>query len=574
MSDDLPLSGQPSLNRQFRRLADGQAAPEEFHAIQERLATDAAYRADYVRFMDLEAGLYEELSTGKNSPAPPAPLPHVRRRRMWRTVRRLSIAAICAAFLLMLTANFIRVPESFANTEFLEAQLKGLEDAAVVTHSSGIRQNPADHPLKVGARLKPGVLQLRQGELQIDFLSGARVLLRAPAEMHVLSSTSATLISGSVAARVTAGAGKFMLRAPDAAIGDSGTEYAINVDRHGDSDLHVFNGDVEVSLLGDDGNTLFSKRLTSAETVHIDRVSRNVRPIKTNLDSFATIRELDRGRLLVTQAYYETVRRSKPLLHWRFDTLKDGTVPNAFGPQYAGRIVAAPDDTDAITVSDGVAHFKASDQVHYLMSNEPLQGINQKSFSMEVWINPETFHWATVMNLIVAGTETNKEVLHLGLLELALHTQMVHKPSVIRYLHRHPPGSHTWGSNLFSPEVCTPGQWTHIVTVKEPNELRLFVNGVLVRRIQGAETAGSDQNPYLFTVGQFGTVKVMRQFEGMLDELAIYPRALSEVEVSEHYWTMVSAGRPEEGQPPADDLRTTAQRLLLNPYRVLGCVSR
>lgn len=574
MSDEIPLADQRLPNRQFRRLADGHATPEEFQAIEAQLASDPAYRADYVRFMDLEASLYEELSIIKERQGwSSSDLPSPARWNWRRTVRRLSVVAVCATVLLAGSWVWVRLLETTANTEFLEAQLKGLEDAAVVTHSFGIHQNPADRPLTVGARLKPGVLQLRQGELQVDFLSGARVLLRAPAELHVLSSTSATLVSGSIAARVTEGAGKFMLRAPDAAIGDSGTEYAINVDRHGDSDVHVFNGDVEVSLLGDDGNTLFSKQLSEAETVHIDRASRNVRPIKTNISSFATIRELDRGRLTVTRAYYTAVERSKPILHWRFDTLDNGLVPNAVGDQYAGRIVVAPDDADSISIKGGVAHFKASTQPHYLMANQPLESINQKSFSMEVWINPETFHWATVMNLIVAGTESQKEVMHLGLIELALHTQMVHKPSVVRYLHRHPPGAHTWGSNLFSPEVCTPGQWTHVVTVKEPNELRLFVNGVLVRRIQGADTAGSDQNSYLFTVGQFGTVKPMRQFQGMLDELAIYARALSEVEVSEHYWTMVSGGKPENGEPAKVDLRSTAQRLLA-PEQVLSWIAR
>ncbi len=53
----------------------------------------------------------------------------------------------------------------------MEARLKGLEDAAVVTHASGIVQSAGDRPLVMGTRLKPGILELRQGEVQIDFLS-------------------------------------------------------------------------------------------------------------------------------------------------------------------------------------------------------------------------------------------------------------------------------------------------------------------------------------------------------------------------------------------------------------------
>ncbi|MES2793466.1 MAG: LamG domain-containing protein [Planctomycetota bacterium] len=571
MSKDNPVADPLPPADQFRRLADGQTTPDEFQAIESRLATDAGYRADYVRFMDLEASLYEELSLAQpRASAATTVTPQTTTWGWRRVVRRLSIAAVSLTVLLAGSWVWVRMLETSANTQFVEAQLKGLEDAAVVTHSSGIQQNPNDRPLMVGTRLKPGVLLLRQGELQIDFLSGARLLLRAPAELHVLSSISATLVSGSVAARVTEGAGKFMLRAPDAAIGESGTEFAINVNVRGDSDVHVYAGDVEVSLLGDDGNTLFSKRLSKAETVHIDRALRNVRTIKMDLDSFAVIRELERSRLVVTHAYYEAVQRSKPMLYWRFDSQNNGQIRNEFDTKYAGQIITEPDDASSISVSGGVAHFTRSNAPRYIKSAEPLAAINRKSFSMEVWINPETFHWGTVMNLIVPGTESRKEVLHMGILELAMQTQMVHKPSVVRYLHRHPPGAHTWGSNLFSPEVCTPGQWTHVVTVKEPNELRLFVNGVLVRRIQGADTAGSDENPYLFSVGQFGTAKRMRQFQGMLDELAVYSRALSEVEVSEHYWTMVSASRPIDPAPGGARPRPTAQRALFAPGNTLA----
>lgn len=536
----------------FRQVADGQLTAEEFCAFEQRLATDAVLRADFVRFMDTEACLYEELSV---SPAPVIanPQQHLRRTPRFRV---LAFAVTCCSALLLAAVVWLNLAPSQQPSRFLESGLRGVEYAAVVTHVTDIRQDPHDEPLKVGTRLKPGVLELRQGELQIDFLGGTRLLLKAPAELHVLSNSSATIVSGSVAARVTEGAGKFVLGAPDAAMVNLGTEFAVNVDARGDSDVHVYRGEVEVSLLGPDGNTLSSQQLLQKETVHVDRASRTVRPINTNLNMFAAVRDLDRSRLNVTPAYVNAVRRSKPVLYWRFEETQDGRIRNEVQDRYAAHIVADATESSAITIGDGVAHFSTSGQPRYLQADDLLQAINHKAFSIELWINSETLHWGTIVNLMAPGMPGSES--HLGLIELAHNTRMVHNPSVVRYLHRHPPGNHTWGLNLFGANTCTPGQWTQIVSVKEPNQLRLFVNGVQVRTVLGVQTAGSDDDPYMLTIGQFGTSKPQRQFQGLLDEMAIYDRALSEVEISEHYWTMMTTDKPE--RPPVKAKSPTAAR--------------
>jgi hypothetical protein len=141
----------------------------------------------------------------------------------------------------------------------------------------------------------------------------------------------------------------------------------------------------------------------------------------------------------------------------------------------------------------------------------------------------------------------------------------------LRFLHRHPPGSHSWGWNLFSKDTCMPGNWTHVVAVKQPDELRLYVDGVLVRTIQGAETAGSDKDAYSLIIGQMSTGTLSRQFQGMLDEVAIYKSALSEEEVNDHFWTMWSGnGRSKPSEPRQQLARagTTGKLARIGPRRI------
>jgi len=549
-----PATGRAVL----RQLAEGTLPPAEFERLESALRDDAAARAEYVRYMDHEAGLYEEMSfRGEDLPRP-AGDPHdgaaegtARQRRMRWGQGLVALGTLA----ILIVAGLSRLPGRNEPTRFMEARLKGLEDAAVVTHASGIVQSPGDRPLVMGTRLKPGILELRQGEVQIDFLSGARVLLKAPAELHLLSSTAATLVSGSVGARVADGAEKFVLGTPDAAIVDLGTEFAVNVDRSGDSQVRVYDGEVEVSLLGEDGSTVFSQRLKEMETVKIDRSTRSVRAVDLPDSMFVTVREIDRSSLNVTPAYAASIREAKPFLYWRFEespvdaATGERRLRNEAGDGPGGRIVVDPAEPEAIRIEDGAVRFSDARKSRYLVADAPLEKINEGAFTIELWLKSETFHWGSIASLVVPGFRGGGDK-HMALIELAHGTKMVHKPSVVRFLHRHPPGGHNFGWNLFGRDTCMPGEWTYVVVVKEPDELRLYVNGALVRSIRGAETAGNDSDPYVFTMGQMGFHPTMRKFQGMVDELAIYRRALSPQEIREHYWTMMAGNGAKADEGP------------------------
>lgn len=572
-------SRSPAAGRlMLRQLADGTLPPAEFERLESALRDDAEARTAYVRYMDHEAGLYEEMSfRGEEGPAPvPAgeshgrSTPALRRRRMRWLQGLLALGALA----ILIVAGLYRLPGRNEPTRFLEARLKGLEDAAVVTHASGIVQSAGDRPLAMGTRLKPGILELRQGEVQIDFLSGARVLLKAPAELHLLSSTAATLVSGSVAARVADGSEKFVLGTPDAAIVDLGTEFAVNVDLSGDSQVRVYDGEVEVSLLGEDGSTVFSQRLKETETVEIDRSTRSVRAVDLPDSVFATVREIDRSSLQVTPAYVALIREAQPYLYWRFEesVASEGSPEKRIRSEVDGgpgaRIVVAAEEPAAIRLEDGAARFTAGATSRYIMADAPLERINEGAFTVELWLKSETFHWGSIASLIVPEQKPGADK-HMALIELAHGTKMVHRPSVVRFLHRHPPGGHAWGWNLFGRDTCMPGEWTHVAAVKEPDELRLYVNGVLTRSIQGEETAGNDSEPYVFTMGQMGLHPTMRKFQGMVDEVAIYRRALSPQEVREHYWTMMSGNGAVESKGPVAT-NAADQPLLIERLGVLA----
>ncbi len=511
----------------LRRLADGSLTAEEFSAVEQRLRTDPAFRERYVRAIDVEAGLYEAF----NFPGTFSVTVHRSKSPAWI----VAIVATCATAFLVVVGWYLWSPLArSADTGYAANRPAEQQSVAIVTQ---VRPAPNDSvsPLKPGMRIKPGLLKVGSGQVQIEFLNGAQINVEGPAELRILSLDAATLISGKAAARVPLGARGFVLNTPGAAIVDMGTEFAVSVGKRGECEVHVIDGAVDVSLLGNDGNTLRSRRLTEAKSLRIQRNPARLEQIAAPKTSLPGMQSQISVPLHVTESYVRSVVASQPEIYWRFEKLVDGRVPNEMGPRWQGEIHADPDDPSAIVVSNGVVRFKPSKKPHRLEPDAPIPGFNHDSFSIEFWISPDNFHWATLA--AVVPPEKIERNLHLSLIELPYKSSLVYTPGSFRFLHRHPPGGSD-GTNLFSEGDCTPGLWHHLVAIKTPAGMKLFLNGLLVR--QFAETAVNDDDAYRLYIGQLYEGLCDRQLSGAISEFAVYLRDLSDEEISAHYRAMFS----------------------------------
>jgi hypothetical protein len=407
---------------------------------------------------------------------------------------------------------------------------------AVVTALEGVTQPELRDRLEVGTRLKSGILKLTDGEVQLDFLGGARLLLSAPAELHMVSNSSATLVSGAAGVRVLHAQRSFVLNAPDVAVVDLGTEFAVRVDASRQTQVHVYAGEVEISMLGDDGNTLISQRLVERGTMMVDPQSRLFTPLAAPTTSLPRVRAPVAADLVVTREYVQQVQQSKPYLYWRFDSMVDGVVHDESGNSFDAHVVAAPEDAGAIRVVNGVLALTASAGPRSLVSVNPVPNFNGGDFSVELWVMPAELSQAVVLGVLVPNE--NPIPMHLNLIELAHNTALVHQPGVIRFLHRQP-ARRLGGFNLFSQDVCTPGTWTHVVATKAIDELKLYVNGQLIRTVSGPGTGARDDLSYNIMLGQLAPTNKDRQFNGLIDEVAIYRRVMPGEEISRHYWTII-----------------------------------
>jgi hypothetical protein len=116
---------------------------------------------------------------------------------------------------------------------------------ARVTGLVGCEWPTGTTPLKFGDPLAPGQrLQVEKGLMQVTFGTGAKVVLEGPTDFTVTTPGQATLQSGKIAAAVPRFARGYTILTPTAEIVDLGTEFGVDVDSAGRSQIHVFEGDV------------------------------------------------------------------------------------------------------------------------------------------------------------------------------------------------------------------------------------------------------------------------------------------------------------------------------------------
>jgi len=180
-------------------------------------------------------------------------------------------------------------------------------------------------------------LELEYGLAELEFASGAKVILEGPAEFTVVGNNASNLGLGRLAATVPEGAQGFTVATPDLEIVDLGTEFGVAVEDGGNTDVHVFKGMVETKIMDSDESLKIEirepekkkkrepkrkLRLEKNQAIQYDKNISDVVSIPFNRKRF--VRSLDRSKgvvanLRVTNPSFEypnirTVSQYQPIL--------------------------------------------------------------------------------------------------------------------------------------------------------------------------------------------------------------------------------------------------------------------
>ena len=182
----------------------------------------------------------------------------------WSSARSgvLLFSALAASLLLIL--QWIPLGESDPDS---------VPKIATIAYTSHARWVSGNRPQ--GSHVAEGQLHLEVGLARLDFQNGATVTLQGPAEFEILSPDKAILSSGILTASIPDSAVGFEVLTPKMEVVDLGTAFGVSVGVDGETDVCVFEGEVEVSL---------SDEIESSQLVRQGNAVR-YRPSKNSIDS-------------------------------------------------------------------------------------------------------------------------------------------------------------------------------------------------------------------------------------------------------------------------------------------------
>jgi ferric-dicitrate binding protein FerR (iron transport regulator) len=205
---------------------DGEITPEQHTQLEALLRDDWQARRLYLELADQQARLLQQPAVNTGRLKQPSP--------MSRAVRWRASALIASAAAIVLLA-FIVWPRPAVDQEALSNGVAMLGDT--------LDAEFAETAVRSGDTIAPGKLTLNKGLAQIEFFSGATVLIEGATQIEILSAWEARCVSGRARVHVPPAAKGFLMHAPDMKLEDLGTEFALNV-QAGKSAVHVFEGEV------------------------------------------------------------------------------------------------------------------------------------------------------------------------------------------------------------------------------------------------------------------------------------------------------------------------------------------
>jgi len=236
-------------------VCDGYATAEQREQLGERLRYDPEARVEYIRYVDLHAGLADETCLRIGTKLPVA---HSKEFNL-----ALPITLATAACLLLAATLVVWLRRDTDDSDFL---FDPRSDVATLLACENCHW--AARPLIDGQRIPTGRLHLLQGTAMLRTDSGAELVLVAPAELEVRSPEEVLVRFGEIVVQAETGAEGFVVRTPTSEVVDLGTEFAVKVVQNGATEVHVLDG--RVSYRGTQWDDELTKILNAGEGVAID----------------------------------------------------------------------------------------------------------------------------------------------------------------------------------------------------------------------------------------------------------------------------------------------------------------
>ena len=496
----------------------GSLSEKEFQELEKALRADQALRRRLVEFRMLDSDL-------RASSSVTLPFPHTEQDEGSHLRSPLfSWIALAAAACLTLSIIFLPEEETPSNPSTPTSY-----DPGVAVLTQGVDALWSNSDVRVGDSIAPGNWELLAGTAELEFYNGASVTLEAPASLEVVSENGGVLHHGKLRAHVPHHAQGFTITTKEIELVDLGTSFGMEVSEDKGTEVHVFDGKVElfepdsgripgegIELLAGDGRKISAtQEVSSLKAEPNDFLS--AQDLRTQEEQAfqqwqLTSRELKNHTDLIAAYFFEKNETSPRLLSNRssIDT-----------PGIHGSIIGASWSTGRWPQKQSIDFKRPGDRVKIDIPG------NHQSVTLATWVRIDGFDNQFHSLLLSDGWN------HLG----ALHWQ-VHKEGFIELAIQN---QSKVTNNSRTPFVMQPsdfGRWMQLSTVYDGvgGEVHHYLNGQCIGTVSLPVTV-----PVHIGLAEIGNWtpgkgnREVRNFNGRMDELLIFKKALSPREIANLY---------------------------------------
>lgn len=451
------------------------------------------------------------------------------------TIRRLRIEVwAMAAAIAVLAAGvaFLGLRQASSNTV---ADVEPDLDHGVAVLIQAIDAQWENRQLRQGDSLAPGRWQLNQGTAELEFYSGASVILEAPAELEIVSDKGGVLHGGKLRAQVPLHAHGFTITTKDVELVDLGTSFGMEVGADSGTAVHVFEGKVELFEPDSDRRIGEGRELVSGQGSLVDP-NGLASAIEASDVDFLSPSDLETQSRVLRQNGYERWRRSSatmntdPRLLARYNFDPKMGVPRSLinrsvrdDDRLEGAIIGAQWSSGRWPGKGALEFKRPSDRVRIEVPGQ------HSSMTLVVWLRIDGFDNLFHSLLLSDGWDRPG----------AVHWQ-IHKQGFVELAVWHGESNQTHNSR--APFVMEPsgfGRWIQLAAVYDDktetvshyrdSDLSGVVKLPVVVPLAIGKAEIGNWSPPLHNSRQ------IRQFNGRMDEMLIFDQALSASEIADLY---------------------------------------
>ena len=557
------------------RFFEDEATQEESLKIQEYVLNDPVLKQYYFRYVELKSGLHQlksldtadypseenideiffELAEYEKT-APEIEIPKEKPPRelvqkvIYPTQQERKVSKFQIVTFIMSTAAIL-----FFVLFFRFAPVTSNEPVAILSRTVEAQwQDASGNTFADGCDLYAGPMDLVRGYAEITLNEGAIVVVQAPAQFTLESAQQIYLQQGKVVARKEGHSEQtFLVRTPHASVVDYGTEFGVKVDSTGQTETYVYEGQVQIR---DSSNPIkFTKSMllkagqgamadTSSNLSYGDIDPKPfVRPDELNARYFA--QKKDSGYYRWKASMYQLHRDPTLIAHYIFEKPDDyshglvnsvSPIQNEMSGRFGDTGKGKPVWVQGRWPQKSAVRFERDKKQAIVISSNETLCVTQP-LTICAWLYfPDAEQWG---GHIIACRDNESNINYQFSLFDKNYVYNYQKNRFEFRQYRQKDSLPGFYSDLFVPES---GEWYHAVVVYDGTELRFYVNGKL---FQSASYEGMPESTSAEIV--IGAVKkggeyVFEEgdFNGVLDELMLFNRTLSDAELR----AMYNAGKP------------------------------